>query len=58
MENTVGDFWRMIWENRSAVIVLFCDPKHDEKVKNYILQNVNIQVHELLFLIGFYEILA
>ena len=58
MENTVGDFWRMIWENRSAVIVLFCDPKRDEKVKNYILQNVNIQVHELLFLIGFYAILA
>ena len=27
----------MIWENKSAVIVLLCDPKHDEKVRYNLL---------------------
>ena len=55
MENTVGDFWRMIWENRSAVIVLLCDPKNDEKVSNCILKYVNILE---LFLTGLFAVLA
>ena len=32
MENTVNDFWRMIWDYQSKTIVLLCRMKEDGKV--------------------------
>ena len=32
MENTVNDFWRMMWESQSAVIVMLCSEEHDPQV--------------------------
>ena len=33
MENTVNDFWRMIWDYQSRSIVMLCKMKEDGKVK-------------------------
>ena len=33
MENTVNDFWRMVWDYQSRTIVLLCRMKEDGKVK-------------------------
>ena len=33
MENTVNDFWRMIWDYQSRSIVVLCKMKEDGKVK-------------------------
>ena len=27
MKNTIGDFWRMIWEQKSAAIVMLNEPE-------------------------------
>eukprot|EP00731_Ephydatia_muelleri_P016193 Em0009g617a len=35
LQSTVGDFWRMIWENQSRVIVMLCDPSEDGKESCY-----------------------
>ena len=32
MENTVNDFWRMIWDYQSKSIVMLCRMKEDGKV--------------------------
>ena len=32
MENTVNDFWRMVWDYQSRVIVMLCRMKEDGKV--------------------------
>ena len=32
MENTVDDFWRMIWDYQSRAIVMLCRMKEDGKV--------------------------
>ena len=32
MESTANDFWRMMWESQSAVIVLLSNPEHDKEV--------------------------
>ena len=32
MENTVSDFWRMVWDYQSRAIVLLCRMKEDGKV--------------------------
>lgn len=32
LENTVNDFWRMIWEYQSRSIVMLCKIKEDGKV--------------------------
>ena len=32
MENTVSDFWRMVWDYQSRTIVLLCRMKEDGKV--------------------------
>ena len=32
LENTVNDFWRMIWEYQSRSIVMLCRMKEDGKV--------------------------
>lgn len=32
MENTVNDFWRMVWDYQSRSIVLLCRMKEDGKV--------------------------
>ncbi|XP_065904666.1 receptor-type tyrosine-protein phosphatase alpha-like isoform X2 [Dysidea avara] len=31
MENTTNDFWRMMWESQSAVIVMLSNPEHDKE---------------------------
>jgi protein tyrosine phosphatase len=33
MENTVNDFWRMVWDYQSRAIVMLCRMKEDGKVK-------------------------
>ena len=33
MENTVNDFWRMIWDYQSRVIVMLCKMQEDGQVK-------------------------
>ena len=33
MENTVNDFWRMIWDYQSRSIVMLCKMKEDGEVK-------------------------
>ena len=35
MESTVNDFWRMIWEHKSRVLVMLCGLKEDGKVNQY-----------------------
>ena len=32
MENTIGDFWRMIWEQKSAAIVMLTELEEGGKV--------------------------
>ncbi len=32
MENTVADFWRMMWETKSAAIVMLTELTEDDKV--------------------------
>ena len=32
MENTVNDFWRMVWDYQSRAIVMLCRMKEDGKV--------------------------
>ena len=32
MENTVGDFWRMIWEQRSTIVVMLDDSEGTDSV--------------------------
>ena len=32
MENTVNDFWRMIWEYQSRSVVMLCRMKEDGQV--------------------------
>ena len=34
MENTVNDFWRMIWDYQSRAIVMLCRMKEDGKAKH------------------------
>ena len=33
MENTVNDFWKMVWDYQSRAIVMLCRMKEDGKVK-------------------------
>lgn len=33
LENTVQDFWRMVWEFKSKVIVMLCQTQEDGKVE-------------------------
>lgn len=55
MTITISDFWRMIWENKSAVIVLLSDPKHDDKVTTIFTMLIDVCD---TFLIGFHTVLA
>lgn len=32
MKSTVNDFWRMMWEHKSRVLVMLCDLTEDGKV--------------------------
>lgn len=32
MENTVGDFWRMIWEQRSTIVVMLDESEGTDSV--------------------------
>ena len=34
MENTIGDFWRMIWEHKSAAIVMLTELEEGGKVSD------------------------
>ena len=35
MENTIGDFWRMIWEQKSAAIVMLTELEEGGKVSDF-----------------------
>jgi protein tyrosine phosphatase len=37
LESTVQDFWRMIWELKSQVIVMLCQTQEDDKVRGVAL---------------------
>ncbi len=33
MSNTTGDFWRMMWETKSAAIIMLTELTEDEQVR-------------------------
>ena len=35
LQNTVVDFWRMIWENKCGCIVMLCELEEDGQVYQY-----------------------
>ena len=36
LQNTVGDFWRMMWEYQCSCIVMLCEPEEEGVVRAHL----------------------
>ena len=41
--NTIADFWQMVWEHKSTVIVMLTHLKEGDRVRMYVLECQNFQ---------------
>ena len=48
MESTVNDFWRMVWEHKSRVLVMLCGLKEDGKVNQLLLSVALFRVMQMI----------
>ena len=51
LENTVEDFWRMMWEHQCSCIVMLCNLEEDGMVWLEKIHKINNYVHSGYFLL-------
>lgn len=56
IESTIEDFWRMVWDQNSSVIVLLCDVDNEEFTRFWPEEDQPLQLDTGMFKLGFREV--